>query len=102
MYGLANMSLFLLMVNYIGALVAVQLLRGDLGEDTPMNFGDLWTSFLGVYQVFTSENWTDILYAATGAEIRLGQTVVVTLFIAAWMLFANCEFCLSTSYMSVH
>ncbi|KAF8063493.1 Ion transport protein-domain-containing protein [Lyophyllum atratum] len=89
MYGLANMSLFLIMINYIAALAAVQLLRGDLGEDTPMNFGDLWTSFLGVYQVFSSENWTNVLYSATGAEIRLGQTVIVALFVTAWMLFAN-------------
>jgi hypothetical protein len=91
MYGLANMLLFLVMVNYIAALVAVQLLRGDLGEDTPLNFGELFNAFLGVYQVFSSENWTDVLYSTTGAEIRLGQTVIVALFISAWMLFANCE-----------
>ncbi|RDB21766.1 Calcium-channel protein cch1 [Hypsizygus marmoreus] len=89
MYGLANMSLFLILINYIAALAAVQLLRGDMGEDTPMNFGDLWTSFLGIYQVFSSENWTDILYSTAGAEIRLGQTIIIALFISAWMLFAN-------------
>lgn len=91
MYGLANMSLFLILVNYIAALVAVQLLRGDLGEDTPMNFGQLFTSFLAMYQVFSSENWIDIMYGAASAELQLGQTVLVILFITAWMLFANCE-----------
>lgn len=91
MYGLSNMLLFLVMVNYIAALVAVQLLRGDLGEDTPTNFGELFNAFLGIYQVFSSENWTDVLYSTTSAEIRLGQTVIVALFISAWMLFANCE-----------
>ncbi|KAG6837569.1 hypothetical protein H0H93_006983 [Arthromyces matolae] len=82
MYGLANMSLFLIMVNYIAALAAVQLLRGDLGQDTPMNFGDIWTSFLAIYQVSSSENWTSVLYSTTGAEIRLGQTLIVAMFIA--------------------
>ncbi|KAF8882238.1 Ion transport protein-domain-containing protein [Infundibulicybe gibba] len=89
MYGLANMSLFLILVNFIAALVAVQLLRGDLGQDTTMNFGQLFTSFLAVYQVFSSENWTNILYETTGAEVQLGQTVIVAIFITAWMLFAN-------------
>ncbi|KAG6899490.1 hypothetical protein C0993_009751 [Termitomyces sp. T159_Od127] len=89
MYGLANMSLFLIMTNYIAALAAVQLLRGDMGEDTAMNFGDIWTSFLAIYQVFSSENWTDVLYSTTGAEIRLGQTIIVATFVSSWLLFSN-------------
>jgi hypothetical protein len=92
MYGLANMSLFLILVNYIAALVAVQLLRGDVGQDIPMNFGQLFTAFLAVYQVFSSENWTTVLYGGMAAENHLGQAVVVALFITAWMLFANCKF----------
>ena len=51
MYGLANMSLFLLLINYLSALVAVQMLRGDLSSDDSMNFGQMWTSFLAIYQV---------------------------------------------------
>lgn len=96
MYGLANMSLFLIMTNYIAALAAVQLLRGDMGKDTTMNFGDIWTSFLAIYQVFSSENWTDVLYKTTGAEIRLGQTIIVATFVSSWMLFSNC-----TSYHDI-
>jgi len=85
------MTLFLLLVNYIGALAAVQLLRGDLGRDLSTNFGELFNSFLSIYQIFSSENWSTVLYAATNGESHLGQTVVVTLFITGWMLFANCE-----------
>ena len=51
LYGLVNMSLFLLLANYVAALVAVQLLRGDLGDDVTMNFGQIYTSFLAMYQV---------------------------------------------------
>ncbi|KII90373.1 hypothetical protein PLICRDRAFT_173801 [Plicaturopsis crispa FD-325 SS-3] len=89
MYGLANMSLFLILVNFLAALVAVQLLRGDVGVDQTINFGQLFNAFLGVYQVFSSENWTDVLYAAASAEMALGQTVIVVIFVAGWMLFAN-------------
>jgi hypothetical protein len=91
MYGLANMSLFLLLVNYISALAAVQLLRGDVGGDMTPNFGELFNAFLGVYQIFSSENWTQVLYVATDAETGLGQTIVVAIFFTGWMLFANCE-----------
>ena len=91
MYGLANMALFLVIVNYIAALVAVQLLRGDFGNDTTVNFGEVFNSFLAMYQVFSSENWVDVLYGAAMAEVPLGQTVIVLIFIAAWMLFANCK-----------
>ncbi|KAK0201179.1 Ion transport protein-domain-containing protein [Desarmillaria ectypa] len=89
MYGLLNMTLFLILINYIAALVAVQLLRGDYTSDEAANFANLFNAFLNVYQVFSSENWTDILYGAVGAEDALGQTVVVVIFISAWMLFAN-------------
>ncbi|TFK38523.1 high-affinity cell membrane calcium channel [Crucibulum laeve] len=89
MYGLANMSLFLVLINYIAALVAVQLFRGDFGDTTTINFGELFNAFLAMYQVFSSENWVDILYGASGAEIQLGQTVLALIFIASWMLFAN-------------
>ncbi|KAL0565893.1 calcium channel protein [Marasmius crinis-equi] len=89
MYGLINMSLFLILVNYIVALFAIQFLRGDLTTDNSINFGHVFNAFLGVYQVFSSENWTDVLYDSSDAETKLGQTVVAVLFLSGWMLFAN-------------
>ena len=95
MYGLANMALFLIIVNYIAAIVAVQLLRGDFvgGSGSPVivNFGEAFNSFLAMYQVFSSENWSEILYDAGQAEIQLGQTVIVVIFVTAWMIFSNCK-----------
>jgi len=91
MYALANMLLFLLLINYIAALISIQLLRGDIAASYSNNFGDLWNAFLAIYQVFSSENWTTVLYTAGGAEKSLGQTPVVVLFITSWLLFANCK-----------
>jgi hypothetical protein len=88
----------------------VQFLRGDLSADQTMNFGTLFNAFLAIYQVryilpvcpclppsnershqvFSSENWTDILYSTAGAEKVFGQSAISVLFIAGWMLFANC------------
>lgn len=92
MYGLANMSLFLVLINYIVALVAIQLLRGDLQNngDRFITWGEVFNSFLGIYQVFSSENWTNVLYDAAEAEVPLRQSAVAVLFIAGWMFFANC------------
>ena len=90
MHGLANMVLFLMLVNYLAALFAAQLLRGDMQGDVAMNFGQIFTSFLAVYQVFSSENWTTVLYSGAAAEVPLGQSWVVILFFVGWFFFANC------------
>lgn len=89
------MSLFLLLVNFIAALVAVQLLRGDVpgsgSTSGSINFGGIFNAFLGVYQVFSSENWTNVLYGTVQAEIPLSQAVILAIFFSAWLLFANCK-----------
>ncbi|KAH9024879.1 Ion transport protein-domain-containing protein, partial [Lactarius pseudohatsudake] len=89
MHGLANMTLFLILVNYLAALFAVQLLRGDLQSSEAMNFGQIFTSFLAIYQIFSSENWTNVLYKSAMAEIPLGQSWIVVIFIVGWFFFAN-------------
>ncbi|KAH7908813.1 Ion transport protein-domain-containing protein [Hygrophoropsis aurantiaca] len=89
MYGLVNMTLFLMLFNFLAALIGVQLLRGDMDGSQVMNFGQLFNSFLAVYQLFSSENWTTVLYDAADAEIPLGQAVVAVIFLSAWLLFAN-------------
>ncbi|CDO68509.1 hypothetical protein BN946_scf184998.g6 [Trametes cinnabarina] len=89
MYGLANMSLFLIEINLLAALFVVQLVGGDIKAGDTIDFGTLYNSFLAVYQVFSSENWTDVLYKAAVPEVPLRQSALVVLFIAGWMFFAN-------------
>lgn len=84
------MILFLLLVNFIASLMAVQLLRGDMGSDQMINFSHIYNAFLGMWQIFTSENWTSLLYAAAIASQPVQQSIVVILFLTGWMLFANC------------
>jgi hypothetical protein len=49
--GLLNLVIFLLLVTMIAALVAVQLLRGDIPEGDTITFSQTYNSFLGMYQV---------------------------------------------------
>lgn len=84
------MILFLLLVNFIASLMAVQLLRGYMPPDQTINFGNFYNAFLGMYQIFTAENWTTLLYTAAIASQPVRQSVVVILFITGWILFANC------------
>ncbi|THU96001.1 hypothetical protein K435DRAFT_778779 [Dendrothele bispora CBS 962.96] len=89
MYGLFNMSLFLILINYIAALVAVQLLRGDVDADTNMNFKEIFNSFLAMYQIMSSEDWGGVMYDSSKAELQLSQAVIVIILFSVWELFAN-------------
>ena len=91
MYGLANMSLFVIEINLLAALFAVQLVSGDVKQGNLIDFGTLYNTFLAIYQVFSSENWTDVLYGAAVPEVPLHQSAVVVIFFTGWMFFANCE-----------
>lgn len=115
LYGLLNMTVFLLLVNYIAALVAVQFLRGDVSKSQLMNFGNVYYSFLGVYQLCSSENWTTVLYGAATSEVPFGQAVITVVYLSFWLLFAYCarsslfdngqnktDYCISHSSADVH
>ena len=91
MYGLANMSLFLIEINLLAALFAVQLVGGDIKEGNFVNFGTLYNTFLGIYQIFSSEGWVNVLYIAAVPEVELRQSAITVLFFSGWMFFANCE-----------
>ncbi|KAK7450534.1 calcium channel protein [Stygiomarasmius scandens] len=88
-HGLFNMSLFLILINYIAVLFAVQLFRGDMSVESNMNFKEMFNAFLAMYQVMSSESWTDVLYQAAETELKLRQTVLVIILISVWELFAN-------------
>ncbi|CAO1632713.1 unnamed protein product [Parajaminaea phylloscopi] len=92
--GLLNMILFLLLTVGLAALVAVKMFRGDIpatsdGEDTEVTFKHLFNSFLAMYQVFSSENWNDVLFGVISSVDQFKGAVLAGIFIAGWFLFAN-------------
>jgi hypothetical protein len=61
------MSIFLLLMNYIGAMIAVQLFRGDVASDVPMNFSQAFLSYLGMYQVGAASDFSALTMELTSA-----------------------------------
>ncbi|EST08271.2 Ion transport domain protein [Kalmanozyma brasiliensis GHG001] len=89
-----NMVLFLLLMVGLASLIATQLFRGDIpqesdGEWTQMTFKHSFNSFLAMYQIFTSENWTNVLFSAASNEVEFKQAAIAAIFLSGWFLFAN-------------
>ena len=84
------MTLFVILINFLAALFAIQLIQGDMPGDARLNFGQLFNSFLGVYQILSGEDWTTLYYEVTGDELKWAQPIIVSIFLCCWLLFSNC------------
>ena len=92
--GLVNLMFFLVCVVYIAALVACQLVRGDAptevyGEEQEITFKHVYNSFVGMYQILSSENWTQILYAVQSSETKYNQAWISAIFFMVWFVFGQ-------------
>lgn len=94
--GLLNMIIFLLLMVGLSSLVVVQLLSGDVeaddsddGLESTISFKNIYNSFLGMYQVFSSENWTDVLWNVLSSTKAYKQDFVSGVILCAWFFFAN-------------
>ncbi|GAA6002036.1 hypothetical protein JCM10207_003048 [Rhodosporidiobolus poonsookiae] len=90
--ALINMITFLLMMNFIAALIAVQFLRGipdpDNDDTGLLDFYQIYNAFVAMYQILSSENWTDVLKTGLANETGQFQIVLCAVFLAGWMLFS--------------
>ncbi|KAF1831859.1 calcium-channel protein CCH1 [Decorospora gaudefroyi] len=92
--GLLNLILFVFLLTFLASIFASQLFRGEIpeqedGETIPIPFFDIYNSFLGMYQIFSSENWTGILYTVTGYQKEHGTAWIGASFCILWFIFAN-------------
>ncbi|KAG0223145.1 calcium channel protein [Mortierella sp. GBA43] len=88
--GLLNLISFIAMFLVVVSVMAGVLFREVVPSDSSsMNFSDFYVSYLGMYQLFSGENWTDILYNVMSVEVPWHQVVVATVFIIAFYSFAN-------------
>lgn len=94
-WGLANVVIFIFLVTFLAALIAVQLVRGEIpavddnGNNIEFNFYTIYNAFVGMYQILSSENWTIILYNATSYATTLHQVIIVAIFYLSWFCLAN-------------
>lgn len=52
-------------------------------------FSDLWKSFLGMYQIFTGEDWTKLLYAVTQHDSGQKLGWIGAIFIIGWLIVSS-------------
>lgn len=95
--GLLNLILFVFLLTFLASIFASQLFRGEIpeedddGEMIRVPFFDIYNSFLGMYQIFSSENWTEILYNVTSFQKPYGVSWIGASFCILWFIFANCK-----------
>ncbi|KAJ2905370.1 calcium channel subunit cch1 [Zalerion maritima] len=92
--GIANLMLFVFLITFIMAIFAVQLFRGEIpeydtsGDPNRIAFNSLFNAFLGMYQVLSSENWTEILYTVTANADSKHTSWIGAIFLIGWFILA--------------
>lgn len=97
MSGLLNLIVFVFLLTFLASIFASQLFRGEIPEEADgdmirVPFNDIWNSFIGMYIIFSSENWTEIMYTVTGYQKSFGTAWIGASFCILWFIFANCEY----------
>ena len=92
--GLVNLILFVFLLTFLASIFAAQLLRGELpqqqdGDTLVVSFFTIYNSFLGMYQILSSENWTTIMYSITESQQPFGTAWIGAAFCILWFIFAN-------------
>lgn len=93
--GLLNLIFFVFLITFLGSIFATQLFRGQIPEEDAdgdtiiITFSDIYNSFLGMYQILSSENWTDILYNATTYTVSYNTAWISAAFLIIWFILAN-------------
>lgn len=92
--GIANLMLFVFLITFLMSIFAVQLFRGEIpeqdssGEDIRINFKNIYNAFLGMYQILSSENWTDVLYHMTAFTTSQRTSWYGSIFLIGWFILA--------------
>ena len=93
--GLLNLIVFVFLLTFLAAIFAVQLFRGAIppldadGGTVRITFTNIWNAFIGMYQVFSSENWTAVMYEATSVDYDWRTSWIDATFFILWFIFAN-------------
>ena len=93
--GLLNLIVFVFLITFLVAIFAVQIFRGEYpdydisGNVVRINFSDIYNSFIGMYQVFSSENWTILMYNATQYDLEYNEGWIGAAFLVLWFILAN-------------
>ena len=93
--GLINLIIFVFLITFLAAILASQLFRGEIppqdenGEVTPVAFFDIFNSFIGMYQVLSSEDWTSLMFRATQSGYHVNTAWLSAIFFIMWFILAH-------------
>ncbi|SMR42929.1 unnamed protein product [Zymoseptoria tritici ST99CH_1E4] len=93
--GVLNLILFVFLLTFLASIFATQLYRGTLpqfddeGNYLQVTFATIFNSFLGMYQVLSSENWTDVLYNTSRFNKEWHSAWIAAIFFIIWFMLAN-------------
>ena len=93
--GVLNLIVFVFLFTFLAAIMASQLFRGDFpatdaaGEELHVQFYDIWNSFIGMYQILSSENWTAIMFDVTQFNLVWDTAWLGAAFCILWFIIAN-------------
>lgn len=99
--GLFNLILFVFLLTFLAAIFAAQLFRGEIpaqppgssnNDFIPVTFFTIFNSFLGMYQILSSENWTSIMYNITNYDVYQNTAWIGAAFCIIWFILGNCKF----------
>jgi uncharacterized membrane protein YgcG len=93
--GIANLIMFVFLLTFLASIFAAQLFRGQLpildgnGNYVQITFATMFNSFLGMYQILSSENWTSILYNIQRFNTIHNTAWIGSVFFIIWYILAN-------------
>lgn len=93
--GLLNLIVFVFLISFLTAIFAVQIFRGEIpvndsnGSPIHITFFDIYNSFVGMYQVLSSENWTILMYNVTQYDVGWDTAWIGAAFFILWFILAN-------------
>lgn len=92
--GIANLMLFVFLMTFLMAIFAAQLFRGEItqtdyqGNYIKIPFSTIYNCFLGMYQILSTENWTDVLYHVTAFTTATNTAWIGAIFLIGWFILA--------------
>lgn len=89
--GLINLILFVFLMTFLASIFATQLFRGQIEEDADdeIKFDNIYNSFIGMYRILSSENWTGTLYPVVSYSQKYNTSWISATFLILWFILAN-------------
>ncbi|KAI9323588.1 Ion transport protein-domain-containing protein [Dichotomocladium elegans] len=89
-WGLINLVFFIVLATVLCAIMAFQLFEGLLNDsEDEMRFFSIYNSFAALYQLFSGEDWTSVLYSSMEASVSSKTAAITALFLVLWFLCSN-------------